>query len=73
MKNQRLLTFYVPRSEFDNGPLDFSQKLFDEVGEEMVEEIKYMMQSPAADGLYVSVVYLAKRDKEKGILGFKGQ
>ncbi len=72
MKNQRSLTFFVPRSEFDNGPLDFSQKLYDEVGEDTVEEIKYMMQSPTQDGIYISLVYLAKRDMEKGILGFKG-
>lgn len=72
MKEQRILTFFFTKEEFAAGPLDINQKIQAIVPEENIQDIKYFMQSATDNGLYFSVALIEKKDKQKGVVGFKG-
>ena len=65
MKNQRIHTFYLKRDQFSEGPVDMNAQLHAVVKKENIENVKYIMQSATADGLYVSIVWLEKNEEDK--------
>ncbi len=72
MKEQRILTFFFKREEFAGGPVDINEKVKAVIPEENIEDIKYFMQSATDTGIYFSVALIEKKDKGKGVVGFKG-
>lgn len=71
MKEQRILTFFFTREEFASGPMDINEKVKAVVPEENIQDIKYFMQSATETGVYFTVVLIEKKDKEKGLVGFR--
>ena len=71
MKEQRIITFFLDKKEFEKGHVDINEKVKSIVPEENIQDIKYFMQAATDTGLYFSVALIVKKDKEKGVVGFK--
>lgn len=71
MKEQRILTFFITHEEFAAGAVDINEKVKAVIPEENIQDIKYFMQSATESGLYFTVALIEKKDKEKGLVGFR--
>ncbi|MEM7658964.1 MAG: hypothetical protein AAF399_22770, partial [Bacteroidota bacterium] len=69
---QRILSFFIPQTEYELGPVDITARLYQQVPKDEVELIKYTMATPAEKGVYYTVVFLHKEVQKQGSMGFKG-
>ncbi len=71
MKTPRIITLYFDRATFDQGYVHVNEKLYTIIPEEEIESLKYFVQSATAEGVYISVALISKKDATKGTVGFK--
>lgn len=67
---QKVRSLFFPREAYEPGSIDVTEKFFAEVPAEEVEAIKYVTTDATEAGIYFTVVYLAKEEKKKGVMGF---
>ncbi|MDX1905670.1 MAG: hypothetical protein SF053_01450 [Bacteroidia bacterium] len=70
---QRVIALYYPHQAFEAGHTDITERLYTLVDPDSIEAIKYIMPSATESGIYYTVVFVEKQEKEKGILGFAGK
>lgn len=69
---QRILSFFIPMTEYESGPVDITDRLYQQVPKDEIELIKYSMATPAEKGVFYTVVFIQKEPQNKGAVGFKG-
>lgn len=67
---QRVMSLYIDQSTYEAGPVDITELLYQKVDRDQVDAIKYVMHSATESGIYYTVVYVAKKNDKKGIVGF---
>lgn len=67
---QKVLSLYFPKEEYEDGAIDVTEKFFARVDSDQVDAIKYVTTDATEGGIYFTVVYLEKKEKEKGVMGF---
>jgi hypothetical protein len=67
---QKVLSLYFDQAAYADGAVDITAKFYEHVPSEQVESIKYVTTDATEGGIYFTVVYLEKKEKQKGVMGF---
>lgn len=70
---QKVLSLYVEKTAYEAGAVDITELFHQHVPSEDVESMKYIMSDATEQGIYFTVVYVAKQEKSQGIVGFMGR
>ncbi len=72
MKQERIISLFIENEAYFEGSFDVTAKLYEVVPQEEIEAIKYMVPSSTDRGIFFTIVLISKKEKQAGIVGFKG-